>query len=188
MAVPDLPWPCPISRGRARGRRRGRARGRARGRRRGRARGRAPPRIPEPGGPTLLFYEPCEHGNDPRREGHDLRFIVGGRGANEDGDLDRGANFGGFATGYRIGTRLIGTRNARRAFRDVEASSFRGSRCFVPEFGVSDLRIAHADEELASDVKYLEAMMRQRASSMGSGHAPPERRRRDDGKLRTDGQ
>jgi hypothetical protein len=43
------------------------------------------------------------------------------------------------------------------------------------------LRIAHADEELARDVKDVEGVMRKRASDVGSGHAHPSRRRRDGG-------
>jgi hypothetical protein len=34
------------------------------------------------------------------------------------------------------------------------------------------MRIPHGDEHLARDVKNLEGMVRERASSMGSGHAP----------------
>jgi hypothetical protein len=66
-------------------------------------------------------------------------------------------------------------------FRDVEACALRRARRFVAKLRIADLRIAHADEHLTRDVKDMEAVMRKRASGMGSGHAPSSRRRRDDG-------
>jgi hypothetical protein len=107
-----------------------------------------------------LSNKPREHGDDARRERYDLGFVFGGCGADEDGDLDRGADFGGFTAGYRVGARLVGTSDSRCALGDVEARAFRGTRGFVAKFGIADLRVADGDEELASDAKDLERVMR----------------------------
>jgi hypothetical protein len=121
---------------------------------------------------TPLPYEPREHRDNAGRKRYDVRFVLGGCGADKDGDLDRGTDFRGFTAGYCVGASLVGPCDSRCAFCDVEARAFRGTRRFVTQFGVADLSVSHADEKLARDVKNLEGVMRQRASTMGSGHAP----------------
>jgi hypothetical protein len=74
-------------------------------------------------------------------------------------DLDSSADFGGLAAGDRVGARLVGPRDTCRTMRNVETCTFGRERRFVAKFGVADLRVAHADEELAGDVKDLQAVM-----------------------------
>ena len=66
-----------------------------------------------------LSNESREHCDDAGCERDDLRFVLGGCGTHEDGDLNRGPDFGGFTAGYRVGTSLVGTCDTRGAFRDV---------------------------------------------------------------------
>jgi hypothetical protein len=131
--------------------------------------------------PAPLSNEPREHRDDARRKRYDLFFILHASSSDEDSDFDRRADFRGFATRYCVGARFVRASDACCTLSDVEARPFRGARRLVTKFRIAYLRVAHADEQLARNVKHMEGMMRKRASGMGSGHAHSSRRRRAGG-------
>jgi hypothetical protein len=108
------------------------------------------------GHPLGSTDESSQHSNDSVSEDRHTFRVFRPCVAKQSGDLDRGASFDGLAPSDGERASLIGPGHATRALRAVETSSFRCAECFVPELGVSNVRIANCDEHLPRDAKYVE--------------------------------
>jgi hypothetical protein len=108
------------------------------------------------------YLMPGEHRDHPIVEDRYARGVLRPSVTEERRNLERGRTLDGFPPSDGVRTGFVCAGDAPSNLGDVEAHPFRRAERLVPQLGVTNVRVTHCNEHLASDSEKVQPMIRER--------------------------